>query len=55
MSAVAGKPGDSGGDEQGGVGDQGAVGGVEEAAQAVVLLLHCNRVGGNLHLDLAQI
>ena len=51
---VSGKPGLAGSDEQGGIGDEGAVGGVEEAAQAVVLLLHCNRVGGDLHLDLAQ-
>ena len=50
MSAVAGEPGVGGGDEQGGVGDEGAVGGVEEAAQAVVLLLHCNRVRGDLDL-----
>ena len=48
---VPGEPGAAGSDEQGGVGDEGPVGGAEEAAQAVVLLLHCNRIGGDLHLE----
>ena len=45
---VPGEPGVAGSDEQGGVGDEGPVGGAEEAAQAVVLLLHCNWIGGDL-------
>ena len=52
MSAVFGEQGVAGGDEQGGVGHQGAVGGVEEAAQADLLILYYYRIRGDLHLDL---
>ena len=38
----------AGGDQQGGQGHQGAVGGAEEVAQALVLLLRHHWVGGDL-------
>ena len=38
----------AGGDQQGGQGHQGAVGGAEEVAQALVLLLRHHWVGGEL-------
>ena len=57
MPPIFGKPSAAGGDEhtvgaggdqQGGQGHQGAVGGAEEVAQALVLLLRHHRVGGDL-------
>ena len=46
QSSFPGEPGVAGGDQQGGVGHQGPVGGVEEVGQAAVVLLinhhhHC--------------
>ena len=48
LPPIFGEPGAAGGDQQGGQGHQGAVGGAEEVAQALVLLLRHHRVGGDL-------
>jgi len=46
QSPFPGEPGVAGGDQQGGVGHQGPVGGVEEVAQADILLLNYDWIRG---------